>query len=72
MDSEQTQRQRILQHLNTGAELTPLQALNMFGCFRLAARVAELRNMGHKIETERRKDGGGACYAVYRVQNGTA
>ena len=29
--------------------ITPLQALNKFGCFRLAARIHELRGMGINI-----------------------
>jgi hypothetical protein len=32
--------------------LTTLEALNMFGCFRLAARISNLREEGMDIETE--------------------
>jgi hypothetical protein len=38
-------------------ELTPVEALNRFGCFRLAARVDELRGAGHPIETRIEKKG---------------
>lgn len=38
--------------LLTGNSLTPLDALRRFGCMRLAARVAELRDEGHKIIAE--------------------
>lgn len=46
-----SQADRILQHLKK-RPLTPMEALDHFGTFRLAARVAELRAKGHKIQTE--------------------
>jgi hypothetical protein len=47
-----TQTQKILQHLQSGKPLTPITALNKFGCFRLAARISDLRKDGHTIFTE--------------------
>jgi hypothetical protein len=46
-----TQTQRILIYLKSGKEITAIDALNKFGCFRLAARIADLRNQGHTIWT---------------------
>jgi hypothetical protein len=46
-----TQAQRILIYLKTGKSLTPLDALKKFGCFRLAARISDLRSQGHTIWT---------------------
>ena len=46
-----TQAQRILIYLKTGKSLTPLEALKKFGCFRLAARISNLRSQGHTIWT---------------------
>lgn len=46
-----TQAQRILIYLKTGKTLTPLEALKKFGCFRLAARIGDLRSQGHTIWT---------------------
>jgi hypothetical protein len=46
-----TQTQRILIYLKTGKSLTPLEALQKFGCLRLAARIADLRRDGHTIWT---------------------
>jgi hypothetical protein len=40
----------ILRHLKRKA-ITPLEALDMYGCLRLAARVNELRNSGHDVKT---------------------
>ena len=53
----------LLQHRPAG--LTPIDALNEVGCFRLAARVAELRTQGHSIETI-----DGRTWARYRLLPG--
>jgi len=47
-----TQTQKIYNYLKTGKRLTAIEALKMFGCFRLAARIADLRNQGHTIWTD--------------------
>jgi len=48
------------------AGLTPIEALNEVGCFRLAARVAELRTLGHNIVTiPETRDG--RTWARYRL-----
>ena len=46
-----SQASKILTHLKR-RPITPLQALKLYGCMRLAARVADLRGRGHKIITE--------------------
>ena len=46
-----SQTTQIQKHLEKGKSLTPIQALNKFGCFRLAARIADLRNDGINIKT---------------------
>lgn len=38
--------------LLNGHSLTTLDALNMFGCFRLSARIANLKEEGMNIITE--------------------
>jgi len=45
-----TQCQEILAHLKRGDSLNPMQALNMYGCFRLASRINDLKNQGHSID----------------------
>ena len=47
-----SQRLAILNHLLDGNTLTSVQALEKFGCFRLAARIDEFRKAGHNIITE--------------------
>jgi hypothetical protein len=46
-----TQQNVILAYLQKGNTLTPIDALTMFGCFRLAARIQDLRDSGHDIKT---------------------
>jgi hypothetical protein len=46
-----SQSDKILKHLKTGAPLTPIDALTKFGCFRLAARIKDLREIGYRINT---------------------
>jgi hypothetical protein len=60
-----TQTARILSHLKVGP-ITPLQALECYGCFRLAARIAELRDQGYNIHTERVTTGE-KTYARYHL-----
>lgn len=45
-----SQKKRILRYLLNGNSLTPLDALNLFGCFRLGARIWELRNEGYPVK----------------------
>lgn len=65
-----TQTQWILNALRWGP-VTPLDALEGCGCFRLAARVAELRQQGHNIITEQVKDEAlGKTWAKYHLIQG--
>lgn len=64
-----TQTEQILQRLKTGRTLTPVDALNDFGCFRLAARVKDLRDQGHDVVTIRRQNGE-KFYAEYVLRRG--
>jgi len=46
-----SQAREILRHMRT-EPITPMQALVNYGCFRLAARIRDLRDEGHQIHTE--------------------
>lgn len=46
-----SQKSEILGYLKTKRSLTPLEALRMFGCWRLSGRILELRQDGHRIHT---------------------
>ena len=63
-----SQRQAVLAWLETGRTLTPMQALYEFGCFRLGARVEELRRQGWNVVTEMVEVGRGKRVASYRLQ----
>ena len=47
-----TQNEMILSHLKTGAPLTGLEALQLYGVFRLPSRVSDLKKMGHDIVSQ--------------------
>ena len=47
-----SQKVHILKRLKRGWTVTPLQALNDYDCFRLAARIYDLRNEGWPIEVD--------------------
>ena len=45
-----SQAAQILDYLLAGNSITPLEALDKFGCFRLGARIWDLRKAGHPID----------------------
>ena len=53
--------------MKEGKGITPIDALNLFGCFRLGARIADLKKMGYDIVTERIKVEGGKYVARYHL-----
>lgn len=57
MSEHETQNNRILSWLRDGKSITPKIALRRIGTFRLAARIYELKKMGHKIVMTREHDG---------------
>lgn len=64
----QTQIELILAHLKSGRSITPLDALKLYGCFRLGARCHELKKMGYDIKTELVEVSGGARVARYTLK----
>lgn len=61
----QTQTKVIKAHLEEGKTINPMEALISYGCFRLAARIKNLKDSGMSIEKEMRQDENGKRYAVY-------
>jgi len=43
------QESNILSHLMTRGSITPLEALEEYGCFRLASRICSLKKQGWEI-----------------------
>lgn len=51
-DRTTSQNNAILRFMKSGRGITPMGALALCGCFRLSARIYDLREIGHKIKTE--------------------
>lgn len=62
----ETQRSAILGHLMTLKTITPMQALDLYKCFRLAAHIKVLRDRGYLISTNMMKGNDGSSYAQYQ------
>jgi hypothetical protein len=58
-----------LRHLQSGRTITPLEALEQFGCFRLAAHIDVYRKAGHRIFTKMVSNGGKE-FAEYKYLSG--
>lgn len=58
---------RIERHLRRGKTITPMEALVVFGVFRLASIVHRLRQRGLAIETVLKNDENGHQYASYKL-----
>lgn len=64
-----SQKAMILDWLLLGNSLTPVEALKMFGCFRLGARIADIKEMGYLVHTEMVHDRKtGKRYARYSIE----
>lgn len=63
-----SQASEILAALQAGETLTPMDALNRFGCFRLGARIYELIRDGHDIENIDYTTPDGKRVACYRMR----
>lgn len=68
-----TQAEMILAYMKDHGGITARQALNEFGCMRLASRIHDLRTAGYMIETEYvkvRSRHGNAVVARYTLERG--
>ena len=64
---KETHTDQILKALESGRELTPLDALAEFGCFRLGARIYDLKRRGYNIITNTVKSSNGNTFAGYEL-----
>ena len=62
-----SQEKQILAHLKRKA-ITPIEALERYGCFRLAARIHDLRDKGHDIQV-RMVERGEKVFAQYSLKS---
>jgi hypothetical protein len=49
--TKETQNKLIAEHLKAGRKITPLDALYLFNCWRLSARIDDLKKLGMSIKT---------------------
>lgn len=47
--NKQSQTARIHEYMQKGNTITPLEALDKFGCFRLSERIREIEKLGVKV-----------------------
>jgi hypothetical protein len=65
--STQTQNAQILKHLRAGKPLTPIEAFNRYKCMRLASRIQDLEEDGHRIKSRMVKLASGKRVASYQL-----
>ncbi len=66
---KKSQKENILEYLQIGNKITPLEALYQFGSFRLSAIIFELRQEGYNIITHN-KSVDGKTFAEYELVKG--
>jgi len=66
-----TQAGKILDHLTHRGPITAMDALNYYGCFRLAARIKDLRDAGHDIKSSPTRTHAGRTIAEYTLRQPT-
>ena len=71
--AKMTQCDRILRHMRDYGAIDPMTAIKEYGCMRLASRIADLKDQGHDIVSERtngkNRYGEQPSYCVYRLRN---
>jgi hypothetical protein len=60
-----SQASEIKAYLNQGYRITALDALDKFGCFRLASRISELKKEGYNVDKVMIETINGARVAQY-------
>ena len=63
------QNDMILVALKNGEHVTPLSALEKFGCFRLSARIWDLRSQGYPISKKSLTTPQGKTVAEYYLED---
>ena len=60
-----SQEKQILSHMKKHGSITQIQALKRYQCFRLAARIYDLKSKGFKVETQKWRTRSGKDVARY-------
>lgn len=68
----ETQCMQILNHMKCGLGISQAEAQRLFGCYRLASRISDLKRRGYKIKStlvcDRKRNGEKTRYAVYTLE----
>ena len=67
MPKTTSQSAKVLYHLENYGSLTAIEALELFACFRLAARINDLKEAGHNIQMVMKKMKNGKKIALYSL-----
>lgn len=62
-----SQEARILQYLQAGGSLTPMDALRLFNCWALSSRISDLNKKGFNIQARMETGENGKTYARYFI-----
>ena len=68
---KETQQQKILAHLQDGKSITQMEALRRYGCFRLGARIHNLKRQGVNIVSRLVSTPDGKKFSEYRLSEDT-
>jgi len=60
-----SQKDDVLNHLQEFGSISPIEALQKYGCFRLSERIRECEREGHIIAHDR--NDGKKKYSIYRL-----
>mgnify|MGYP003424192936 CR=1 FL=1 len=66
---KKTQLENVKEYLMQGNPITPIDALAMFGCFRLSDIIFRLKKEGFQFHTELIKNKYGNYFAKYSLIN---
>ena len=71
MAEKKTQTERVLDYMRQNGGITQAEAIRDLGCYRLGARVYDLRRSGHSITrymvSEKNRYGVTVCFARYKL-----
>lgn len=66
---KKSHKQLIIEHLKAHGCITAAEAVSRFHCYRLAARIADLKADGYSIITDNKDaEGNTVNYAIYRLK----
>lgn len=75
-DAAETQKEMILRFMQENGSITQMQAAEEFGCWRLGARIWDLKADGYQIQkdtvSKKNRYGKAVNFAKYSIVNGEA